>query len=71
MRKQGLAWSQIHGALAPIRYLCRIEPLRLETYDRATTLASALLSRCSTVYSEGLQNGQIIDGQLTIRNPYQ
>lgn len=31
LRKQGLAWSQIHGALAPIRYLCRIEPLRLET----------------------------------------
>ena len=39
-------------------------------YD-ATILASALLARCSTVYSEDLQNGQIIDEQLTIRNPYQ
>jgi len=84
LRKHGLAWSQIHGALAPIRYLCRIEPIRLETYDRAmmlcerygysvydaTILASALLAGCSTVYSEDLQHGQIIDAQLTIRNPY-
>lgn len=84
LRKQGLAWSRIHGALAPIRYLCRIEPIGVETYDRATALcerygysvydgmilAAALMAGCTTLYSEDLHHGQIIDERLTIENPY-
>jgi predicted nucleic acid-binding protein len=33
-------------------------------------IASALLSGCATLYTEDLQDGQVIDGQLTIRNPF-
>ncbi|HEY7499132.1 MAG TPA: hypothetical protein VH740_11495 [Vicinamibacterales bacterium] len=32
--------------------------------------ASALEADCDTLYSEDLQDGQVIDGRLTIRNPF-
>lgn len=38
-------------------------------YD-ALILSSALEADCSTLYSEDLQDGQVIDKQLTIRNPF-
>ena len=38
-------------------------------YDSAL-LASALLADCDTFYSEDLQNGLVIEGSLTIRNPF-
>ena len=40
-----------------------------EVYD-ALVIAAALESGCSTLYSEDLQDGQVIDGKLTIRNPF-
>jgi predicted nucleic acid-binding protein len=42
---------------------------KLSFYDSAL-LASALLTDCETFYSEDLQHGLIIEGQLTIRNPF-
>jgi len=33
-------------------------------------IAAALESGCSVLYSEDFQDGQTIDGQLTIRNPF-
>jgi len=33
-------------------------------------VASALLADCKTLYSEDLQHGQVIEGQLTITNPF-
>lgn len=33
-------------------------------------VASAIESRCSTLYTEDLQDGQLIDRKLTIRNPF-
>jgi len=38
-------------------------------YD-ALIAAAALEAGCVTLYSEDFQDGQIIDGQLTIRNPF-
>ena len=38
-------------------------------YD-ALIVASALQARCTTLYSEDMQDGQVIDGELTIRNPF-
>jgi predicted nucleic acid-binding protein len=38
-------------------------------YD-AQIAASALEANCSTLYSEDLQDGQVIDERLTIRNPF-
>jgi predicted nucleic acid-binding protein len=38
-------------------------------YD-ALVVSAALEAGCTTLYSDGLHDGQIIDGQLTIRNPF-
>ena len=38
-------------------------------YD-ALVIAAALEAGCATLYSEDLRDGQVIDGQLTIRNPF-
>jgi predicted nucleic acid-binding protein len=38
-------------------------------YD-AQIVASALEARCTILYSEHMQDGQVIDGGLTIRNPF-
>jgi predicted nucleic acid-binding protein len=36
----------------------------------ALIVASALLARCDTLYSEDLQHGQVFDEQLTVVNPF-
>jgi predicted nucleic acid-binding protein len=33
-------------------------------------VAAALVTGCSTLYSEDLQDGQIFEGRLTVRNPF-
>jgi predicted nucleic acid-binding protein len=33
-------------------------------------VSAALESGCTTLYSENFQDGQTIDGRLTIRNPF-
>lgn len=33
-------------------------------------IAAALLANCDTLYSEDMQNGQVINGTLTIVNPF-
>jgi hypothetical protein len=45
------------------------EQYRYGIYD-ALIAAAALEAGCVTLYSEDFQDGQIIDGQLTIRNPF-
>ncbi len=61
-----------------------ISPLSLDTSLRAIDLkqrykysfwdalilASALENQCSLLYSEDMQHGQVIEGTLTIRNPF-
>jgi len=83
-RKLGMSWSEIRDVLTPIRTICEIEPLTIETHDRgieiaeryglsfydAMILASALSAGCKILYSEDLQDGQVIDRQLRIRNPF-
>jgi predicted nucleic acid-binding protein len=82
-RKLAMSYSEIRDALAPIRTICEVEPLSIESHDRAvgiadrygfsiydaTIVASALSARCETLYSEDLQDGQVIE-TLTIRNPF-
>ena len=83
-RKLGLSWREIRDILIPIRAVCEIEPVTVETHDRgieiaeryrfsvydAVIVASALRAGCKTLYSEDLQQGQVIDRQLRIRNPF-
>jgi predicted nucleic acid-binding protein len=84
-RKLGMTWDEIGEALGAIRVLCPSPvPLTIETHEAglriaaeyqfhiydALIAASALEAECTTLYSEDLQDGQIIDGTLTIRNPF-
>jgi predicted nucleic acid-binding protein len=82
--KMAMPWDDVEDALSAVRALCS-PPVRLsvETHDRAVriarqygyhiydslVIAAAQESSCSTLYSEDLRDGQVIDG-LTIRNPF-
>jgi predicted nucleic acid-binding protein len=84
-RKLRMTWEEIDEALAAIRILCPSPvPLTIETHEAglriaaqygyhiydASVAAAALEAECTTLYSEDLQDGQVIDGRLTIRNPF-
>ena len=83
-RKLRLSWIEIREVLASIRAVCAIEPITLETHERALPVAeryglsiydslivsAALLAGCKTLHSEDMQDGQVIERLLTIRNPF-
>jgi predicted nucleic acid-binding protein len=71
--------------LDAIRILCPSSvPLIISTHETATKIAedhgfeihdaliiaAALEAGCATLYCEDLQHGQVIQGRLTIRNPF-
>ncbi|MEJ2473365.1 MAG: PIN domain-containing protein [Desulfobacterales bacterium] len=84
-RKLAMSWMEINEVLMLIRSLCPAEPLTIETHDRgrlvaeryglsvydAMIVAAALLGGCETLYSEDMQDGLVIDHQLSICNPFQ
>ena len=84
-RKIQMPWENVTEALDSIRILCPSPiSITLKTHDSALGIAqqygysiydaliaaSALESDCSTLYSEDLQDGQIIGKKLTIQNPF-
>lgn len=83
-RKRALSWPEIATVLGPIKLVCDVVPVTLEVHERATgiaqrfnyrfydcaIIAAALEASCEVLYSEDLQDGQVIDGVLTIRNPF-
>lgn len=83
-RKLQMPWREIREVLSHIRAVSAIEPITIETHDRALQIAeryglsiydalivsAALLAGCTTLHSEDLQDGQVMERQLTIRNPF-
>ena len=83
-RKLRMPWAEIREVLAQARAVCAVEPLSLETHDTALRVAeryglsiydalivaAALLAGCKTLYSEDMQDGQLIERKLKIRNPF-
>ena len=83
-RKLRMSWTEIREVLAQIRAVCVVEPVTIETHERALRIAerygipiydalivsAALLANCMTLHSEDMQDGQVIERQLTIRNPF-
>jgi predicted nucleic acid-binding protein len=83
-RKLRMPWTEVREVLAQVRAVCEVAPLTIETHDRALHVASryglsiydaqivaaALLAGCKTLHSEDMQHGQVIERQLTIRNPF-
>ena len=83
--KTKMLWVDIRRALDGIRVLCPVPlPITLDTHQQALAIAerygyriydalivaSALEARCTILYSEDMQDGQVIDHRLTIRNPF-
>lgn len=84
-RKIRMSWPEIHEALEAMLTLCPGPvPIGLTTHQSALeiaerysygiydalVLAAALESKCTVLYSEDFQDGQVIEGKLTIRNPF-
>src|ERR1700739_5112317 len=84
-RKILMSWSDVTEALQAFRVLCPSPlPITMELHEAALKIAekhgynlydalvvsAALEAGCTTLYSEDLHDGQTIDGQLIIRNPF-
>jgi predicted nucleic acid-binding protein len=84
-RKILMQWNEVTEALGAFRVLCPSPlPITIKLHEAALKIAethnyniydalivaAALESGCATLYSEDLHDGQVIDGQLTIRNPF-
>ena len=84
-RKLSMSWKEVREFLDVIGILCSDPvPLSLTTHKTALVIAekyrysvydaliasAALEAGCKTLYSEDLQDGQVINQQLTIRNPF-
>jgi predicted nucleic acid-binding protein len=84
-KKANMPWTEVRLALESIQVLCPGPlPITPDTHKEALTVAekygykiydalivaSALEARCTILYSEDMQDGQVIEGKLTIRNPF-
>jgi predicted nucleic acid-binding protein len=83
-RKAGLSWEETGAFLAGLQSLCPVNDLTLQTHEvgralaeryslsiyDAMIVASALVSGCTTLWSEDMQDGLLIEGQLRIVNPF-
>jgi predicted nucleic acid-binding protein len=84
-RKILMSWKDVTEALDAFRILCPSPlPVTVEIHEAALQIAekhsyniydalvvaAALEAGCSTLYSEDLHDGQTINGQLTIRDPF-
>ena len=83
-RKLKMTYAEIGDVLATVRAVCRVVPVTEEMHDRALGLAgryrfgfhdavivaASLLEGCAVLVTEDMQDGQVIEGQLTIRSPF-
>ena len=84
-RKLLMPWPDVTEAIAAVLELCpKPVPITLELHQSALRIAerylygiydalvvvAALHAQCEVLYSEDFRDGQTIDGQLEIRNPF-
>jgi predicted nucleic acid-binding protein len=83
-RKLSLSWDEVDELLAAVRAHCAVEPLTVVTHEQGVLLArkfslslydamivaSASIANCTTLYSEDMQHGLVVDKRLKIRNPF-
>lgn len=84
LRKLGMKVAEVREVLEPITAICDVAPLTVQIHQRGLQLAqryrfsfydalivsAALDAGCTTLYSEDMQDGQLIDRTLRIRNPF-
>jgi len=84
-KKTKMPWREVHLALESVKVLCPNPlPITIDTHKQALAIAekygyriydalivaSALEARCAILYSEDMQDGQVINGKLTVLNPF-
>ena len=83
-RKAGLSWEEAGTFLDGIRQLCPVDDLTADTHDIGRALAeryrlsvydamiaaAALRAECTTLWSEDMQHGLLIEDRLRITNPF-
>jgi len=83
-RKMRMSWSETHGLLSTLRALLTVHPVTTEIHEDGLALAerhdlsvfdamivaSALHAGCSTLWSEDMQHGMVINRRLRIVNPF-
>lgn len=84
VRKFSMPIIEIREVLGLVRAICDVVPVSGPTHDRGLAIcerygfsihdsmivAAALLAGCKVLFTEDLQDGQLIDEQLTVRNPF-
>ncbi|CAM3476854.1 PIN domain-containing protein [Paracoccus nototheniae] len=82
--KAGLDWDETAHFLDGIRALCSVEALTLQTHDVGRALAerygfsvydsmivaAALIAGCTTLWTEDMHTGLLVEGQLRLVNPF-
>lgn len=84
-RKMSMSWREVAEAVNAFQILCPAPlAVTLELHEAgrkiaekhgysiydALVIAAAMEAGCTTLYSEDLQDGQVIEGQVTVRNPF-
>ena len=83
-RKGGLSWDETAAFLAGVRALCQVEDLSVQTHEvgqalaerygfsvyDAMIVAAALIAGCTTLYTEDMHHGLLVEGQLRLVNPF-
>lgn len=84
VRKAGMSLDEAGAFLAGIRRLCCVVDLTVEIYDAGRALAArygfsiydamivgaALVAGCDRLLSEDMQDGLVVEGALTVVNPF-
>ena len=83
-RKAGLSWEDTGAFLEGIKSLCPVEDLTIQTHQVGRALAekyqlsvydamivsAALLAGCTTLWTEDMHDGLLVEDRLRIVNPF-
>lgn len=83
-RKAGLSWDETGAFLGGVQALCQVEYLTIQTHEvgralaehygfsvyDAMVVAAALIAGCTTLYTEDMHDGLLVEGQLRLVNPF-
>jgi predicted nucleic acid-binding protein len=83
-RKARMTWDETGAFLEGIQELCCVEPLTLQTHEVGRALAerynlsvydaiiaaAALIAGCTTLWSEDMHDGLLVENHLRIVNPF-
>lgn len=84
-KRLGLSVSEIRKLISWLETMCTVEIITLATVHKALDVrerygfswydslivSAALAAGCQRLYSEDMQHGQLIDGQLRVVNPFE